>query len=406
MKKTFLVITLASLLTACGGSDNDHDSATPDNPNPPTQPNESKVGVFRNGEIVSGVHYQTSGGTQGDTNDKGEFNYKTGENIRFSLGNVQLGDEVSAKAVLTPVDLSEKTNVKENLVAFIQSLDSNTALAGIQVSDQTKNVLAGTPINFDQASTAFVQDSNVKKTIAESGTTLVDSETAKVNLRKAFYSDIAGVWQLSSTKAKEKTLVYVDANGNYVMGQASAKDAYGQAGIEIGNFNIDPITSHIKATASLDKNGEWGFAGSDTDIYLSYGEQKDSLLIREPSDNNARYTLTKVPNQENSLVGSWQMPNHIFTFFSDNSYFLLHTTEEDCAFNGLEYGKYSATNNTLKVSEIYYDTTGCAGLVDSYHPELVPGQYDLDSYTFTIKQNDSLAVQYENEEPAIFKRIK
>ena len=141
MKKTFLVITLAGLLTACGGSDNDHDSAMPGNPNP-TQPNEPKVGVFKNGEIVSGVHYQTSGGTQGDTNDKGEFNYKTGEKIRFSVGNIKLGDEVRAKAVLTPVDLSEKDNVKENLVTFIQSLDSNTALAGIQISDQTKNVLA------------------------------------------------------------------------------------------------------------------------------------------------------------------------------------------------------------------------------------------------------------------------
>ena len=69
MKKTLLCLTLAGLLSAWGGSDNDSDSNT----NPPPS-SATQIGVLTDGP-VAGVKYlraSSSGDSiEGTTNDKG-----------------------------------------------------------------------------------------------------------------------------------------------------------------------------------------------------------------------------------------------------------------------------------------------------------------------------------------------
>ena len=108
MKKTLLCLTLAGLLSACGGSDNDSDS----NPNPPPS-STTQIGVLTDGP-VTGVKYlrtSSSGESIEDfTNDKGEFKYAEGDTVRFFIGDVQLGEAIEAKARITPLDLAESEN--------------------------------------------------------------------------------------------------------------------------------------------------------------------------------------------------------------------------------------------------------------------------------------------------------
>ncbi|MFV5463838.1 hypothetical protein VXP97_07700, partial [Acinetobacter sp. 207] len=113
MKKTLLCLTLAGLLSACGGSDNDSDS----NSNPPPS-STTQIGVLTDGP-VTGVKYlrtSSSGESIEDfTNDKGEFEYAEGDTVRFFIGDVQLGEAIEAKARITPLDLAESENARTNL---------------------------------------------------------------------------------------------------------------------------------------------------------------------------------------------------------------------------------------------------------------------------------------------------
>ncbi len=408
MKKTLLILAMAGALTACGGSSSDNGSTNPPS-NGGTPPTGSKsMGTLTNGGIVAGVHYKTSSGEEDKTNDKGEFTYKPGDTISFSLGNIQLGNTVKAKATITPADLSQDRKIQENLVAFIQSLDADSKKDGVQIGEKTINALKSIAINFGQSTAQFANDPAVKQVITASGTTQISIETAKENLKKTFYADIAGVWQMPGGNAKEKILLYINPEGDYIMGQATPKDEDGKPGIETGNFTIDPISYQIRPKVKFDGNDSWGFndAADDNTVFLSYGTTKDTLVLHTPDEDVTEHVFTKVPSQNNSLIGSWQMPDHIVSFFSDNSYFLLYTgvydaVKNDCADRGLEYGKYNATSNTLKASEIYYDTTGCSGLVDTDDR----GRQDMDTFNFKII-GDQLSLQYENEAPGVFQRIK
>ena len=95
------------------------------------------------------------------------------------------------------------------------------------------------------------------------------------------------------------------------------------------------------------------------------------------------------------------MPDHVFSFFEDNSYFLLYTGSDECSNYGLESGKYSASANSLKVTKSEYDTTGCSGLVDTFSN----GTFDLDEFKLIVNQ-DSMSLQYSGEDKANFKRVK
>ncbi|XID74339.1 hypothetical protein ACF3NA_07240 [Alkanindiges sp. WGS2144] len=406
MKKTLLILAMAGALTACGGSSSDDASNGGTNP-PPTS--KTKTGVFTDGEI-SGVSYQTSSGLKGTTTEKGEFSFNEGDKVTFSIGKVQLGDSTAAKARVTPLDLSTDNNVRDNLLVFLQSLDANSKHDdGIQINKNTVTLLEtiNPNLKFTQPADKFVNDPVFTQIIEQTGTTIVTPELAKENFKQTFYKDIAGVWQLSDGKVQ--VLLHIDGNGNYTLGQAAPRDDAGQSGVEAGNLGWNATTGKLNPAIQFDKNGEWGLSHpEESGHFLSYGTENNTLSLKE---GEAQYIFKKVPNQANSLVGSWQMPDHIISFFSDNSYFLLYTgvydgVENDCADRGVEYGKYSATGNTLEATEIYYDTTGCSGLVDSYViGDLISGKYDLDLFKLTLKQ-DQLTIQYENEEPGVYQRIK
>lgn len=402
MKKTLLILAMAGALTACGGSSSDNGNTNPpSNGGTPPVNNNTKTGVLTDGE-VSGVSYKTTSGLEGKTNDKGEFRYNEGDTVTFSIGKVQLGESTAAKARITPLDLSEDSNVRDNLLVFLQSLDANSKHDdGIQINEKTITLLETTNPNlkFTQPANKFVADPAFTQVIAQTGTTVVQPEKAKENFQKTFYKDIEGTWSLKIDEKEPRVLFYFDGQGNYIFGQAQAQDHAGRTGIEKGNIRWNASNGKLQPTMLIDTNGQWGLSHPiESGHFLNYGKQANTLLL---SEGNAEYILERVPNQDNSLIGSWKMPEHIFSFFNDNTYFLMYTGNDDCATPGLEYGEYSAGGNILKATKVNYDTTGCSGLVDTY----TSGKYDLDDFKLTLKQ-DQLTIQYENEEPGVFQRIK
>ena len=76
---------------------------------------------------VQGVRYE-SGSVSGITGDFGEFQYETGGAVRFFIGDIALGEEVTGKAVITPLDLVPNGTIDTpavvNIARLLQSLDS------------------------------------------------------------------------------------------------------------------------------------------------------------------------------------------------------------------------------------------------------------------------------------------
>jgi hypothetical protein len=76
---------------------------------------------------VQGVRYE-SGSVSGVTGDLGEFQYETGGTVRFFIGDIALGEAVSGKAVITPIDLVPSGTIDTpavvNIARLLQSLDS------------------------------------------------------------------------------------------------------------------------------------------------------------------------------------------------------------------------------------------------------------------------------------------
>jgi len=90
---------------------------------------------------VEGVSYE-SGSLAGITGSNGEFQYEVGNTIRFYIGDIALGEPVTGKAVITPLDLvpngAADTPAVVNIARLLQSLDSEPDDAVITIPPEVR----------------------------------------------------------------------------------------------------------------------------------------------------------------------------------------------------------------------------------------------------------------------------
>lgn len=120
-----------------------------------TEVQELKAGVFLDSE-VSGLDYKTQT-IQGKTDVSGEFLYREGEEITFSLGNLMIGT-AQAAPVMSPADMfsgnsgSLKSKEVKNLAAFLQSLDNDAdPTNGIRIKEEIIAALDLEHIDFSES---------------------------------------------------------------------------------------------------------------------------------------------------------------------------------------------------------------------------------------------------------------
>ncbi len=117
---------------------------------------------------VAGLNYQTE--TQaGITDENGTFHYMDGETVRFSIGDVVLG-EAPAEPLMTPLHLAGEPfsevdvdhPVVTNMARFIQSLDADANPGnGIRITEDVMREVSGRPIDFHQSVHEFETDVHV-----------------------------------------------------------------------------------------------------------------------------------------------------------------------------------------------------------------------------------------------------
>ena len=198
------VILFGSLLS-CSVDENFYEDASPD---PPLQ-----LGILYDSEI-DGMNYETPTHS-GVTSNGGRFFYRANEPIKFKIGTLQIGDQVLAKDMMSPVDLVRETMKVEhrkvvNIARFIQTLDTEDPenpdeepSTRIVITDEVKKKVETLgEINFDQETTTFKEDEKIKKMENDLAKTLVDETTAVNHL-------IGNIKTKEKTIEKEETIEHV-----------------------------------------------------------------------------------------------------------------------------------------------------------------------------------------------------
>lgn len=111
---------------------------------------------------VSGLDYLGSSTPAGQTNENGEFTYVAGENISFSIGDLELGSTAGA-AIVTPLNVTEGAETAAdqrvtNKLILLQTLDADGDLNnGIQLTDAIRAEVSmnANSILFDQTPEDF-----------------------------------------------------------------------------------------------------------------------------------------------------------------------------------------------------------------------------------------------------------
>lgn len=176
--RSFYPLVFAMLLSACGGGGDDaapsptpipSPGPTPEpTPEPSAQPTATPEPVMTAFGTLSGIEGlgYVSGEVTGITDASGTFEYESGQNITFTIGDILIGVSGSGDT-LTLADLAETGAIETNLSRFLEVLDDDdNPENGILIIAAVRELAAGESIDFDQSTTAFVDDGNVQSVVA------------------------------------------------------------------------------------------------------------------------------------------------------------------------------------------------------------------------------------------------
>ncbi len=261
-KKIFAPLVLSLLITACGGGSSDSvtepvappAAAPPAAAAPPPAANvQTLTGQFLD-SAVAGMAYTTE--TQsGATDANGNFSYVPGENITFSIGDIDL-PTVPASALMTPLSVFSTDQITDvrvmNLARLLQTLDADANPDnGILLTDSAQASAGGLSVDF--ASPAF--DNQVVNLVANSGSTnvtLVEGLDALEHLQETLFD--AGIQErppaitesamvnAASTAGATHPLVGRSAEFSTIAHEVSGTmTVLDDRTIEISNFNYDGL---------------------------------------------------------------------------------------------------------------------------------------------------------------------
>lgn len=180
------LLPLVLAMSGCFGgssSSSDDDAPTP-NPGQPA----SLTGTFVD-SAVAGLDYQGSETPAGQTDDQGQFSYREGERITFSIGDLDLGTAPGAE-IVTPLSVTQgaadaRDREVTNKLILLQTLDADGDLNnGIQITEAIRDEVSFSAnlINFAQPPADFRSSLEpVIQTLEEAGAfTDADPRTRRV----------------------------------------------------------------------------------------------------------------------------------------------------------------------------------------------------------------------------------
>ncbi len=363
--KSVILVPAVFIAAGCGGGSDS-----------PSTPGSSNLTGTLVDSPVSGVSYSTE--TMSDiTNASGQFEYKAGETVTFTIGDIVLGSN-EAQETITPLDLLKTNNVNDdavvNMLRLLQTLDDDGDLSnGIGITPEVRSN-ATEAIDFNQPTADFEIDTTVT---ALTQAPLVDAAAAVTHFEGTlsdvgYENGIVGVWAMDGVGANETLVVMATEGGKIVFVQTGSTDPECppptcQDGMEVGTYAWDATTGAFTVNISTDTNGEWGLSHSTNMSVIIDG---DSATFTSADSNN---TLTRISGTVEAIHGGWEAvsgmgDDEVFFFFFENGKAVhVQAGVSDLAGqSGVEVGTYTwdASSGALSVT-LSVDTNGEWGFSDS-----------------------------------------
>ena len=394
MKLKLLGLNCVFLITACGGGSGGSGGGGS------SAPSDSLKGIFTDSPVF-GVKYQTDS-LQGLTNALGEFDYRDGESVVFSIGDFEF-PSVSATQQITPTDLAQgNSEVRTNILQLLQSLDDDSNPDnGISISAEAENAFKDSTL--DLASANFDSEAQAILDTIEDGIQLVSEEQAEAHFLNAQESQILGSWLYSEGEGKRNILTFIDES-RYIIIHEHSDDGDQTAGsVEFGNYTWDVDNGDFSTSliAQSDNSGGLYDDGSSVSTATVTG---DTLSLTFTDVDSDTVVFSRVKNLNQELQGAWQLYEadadnlNILTFLSDSEYVIAHTNNLE-NYDGEPQQALSGEFGTFSINEGNYTFTAN---VDSDGDGGLYNKDDLSDNTsaFTVERWGDL--KFVDEEDEIF----
>lgn len=253
--KSLLILSLGVFLVSCSSGGGGDSASSPT----------TATGKFIDAP-VSGMTYE-SGAVKGTTDAGGNFTYEVGKNVKFSIGDIVIG-EAPALAVMTPVNLAAagsdaSTPEVVARVQLLMSLSSTdpTTTGVITITPAIQTAAIGKTVSFTSAT---VQE-NLATLSTSMGKTLVTQAAATNQLTGSileyFSGQYAGTFVTTSGADNPSGSVFVTVHSDgTVTGNAQ----------RIGT-NLAPIIISGHLLTRVDSASKYIFVGiADSDPYKSW----------------------------------------------------------------------------------------------------------------------------------------
>lgn len=404
---------ISFFLASCGSgsSSNVADNNTPDPDDTPV----ALTGVFVDGPVEN-LRFETT--TQsGFTNANGEFLYLEGETVSFYVGDILIGDAMSAPT-LSPFDLvgieppvtapevyRQSRNLARdspfatvvNISVFLQTLDADTDLSNnIQIPDELHDLASGVMLEFEQPADDFMVDFALRqlltagrdeglwggtKVIRNPGSAL-DTLYANLGLTPEIY--LIDTWEVDvdNDGAINNSTTYTYAN----------TDAGNQYVVETDSDNNGTVDSRWAVT--FDDNGNLTLSEEDyngdgvVDDRNTYGYDDNGNQILWEEDSNGDGVPNQVRSYGYDAYGSqisWEVDSN-----GDGTLNYARSYEYDDRGNMIQQETDSGADGTVSQRITYtYDDNN--NLVLEEWDQEPDGVVDI-TYTYTRDDNGNLTL--------------
>ena len=352
------VVSVISLtLTACGGGGDGGGGGT----QPVAAPS---TGVFIDSPMQGLTYGSAPSGLSGLTGPNGEFLYRAGDLVTFSIGGRFIA-EVPGQPQITPFTLlgSVTDAGPVNVAQLLLALDSVPGT-------ETITVPATLPMFPVQTDFFFPEFDNEMQT---AGIPIASEADAIVHLQKQFA--IWGSWATAITPSELQVITFMP-DGTFIL--AHDDDplvAGGVDGMERGTYRWNATTNELTYAVAVNTDGTGGLSNPSPTQTLPY------TFVIDPSGNSAVFhfgpnvsdqiVFTRVIDATKLFVGAWKLEEPIadfstvLTIFSDGT-FTVASDAIDTEPAGMERGTYvyDATMGNVTFTTTV-DTNGAFGVNDS-----------------------------------------
>ncbi|WP_157753489.1 hypothetical protein [Thiomicrorhabdus chilensis] len=325
----------AVMLAGCGGGASDQ--ASSDTP---------LTGTFVD-SAVAGVAYKTA--TQnGSTNQDGKYQYQAGETVTFSIGGVEF-PPVTAKAVVTPFDMSATSAGQLNIAQLLQSLDEDGDPSnGIQIPESTHDALKEvSDIDFEKNDEASFKVQFGDADLDGDGEYDWKSRT-EVKDHLTNVNGFVGSWMLASSDENGLVFLKLTADNQYVL--LSDQEFTQDDVLQVGSYAIDSIDDTITFTKEI------GNVSSSLESGLAYpvevSDDLNELQITNDSGGESEFervvSLTDQAKKPDAINGVWKFnfddgTNKLAVFNKDNTYMVFSLEGNNAGSVVYEKGTYQIT---------------------------------------------------------------